>query len=123
MAPFAGVPVLIEEDPNWYLAVVDDSTWCNDDTISDRHLRFGSSPGVSNMAFHDGHASRVRFKPPPASSGSYSAAHYFNAKSMCVRTTGRKWVSGRSWTTLSGARATYGFLPNGEDASARGVQH
>lgn len=123
MAPFEGVPVLIEEDPNWYLATVDDSTWCNQDTISDRHLQFGSSPGMSNIAYHDGHVGRVRFKPPPGSINSYSTAQYFNARSMCIRTTGRKWVSGRSWELLGGGYATYGFLPNGEDASARGIQH
>lgn len=123
MAPFEGVPVLIEEDPSWYLAAIDDSTWCNEDTISDRHLRFGSTPGVSNIAYHDGHVGRVRFKPPPATASSYSPAQYFNAESMCIRTTGRKWVSGRSWEMPGGKYATYGFLPNGEDASARGIQH
>lgn len=123
MAPFEGVPVLIEEDPNWYLATIDDSTWCNEDTISDRHLRFGSTPGVSSIAYHDGHAGRVKFRPPPATASSYSPAQYFNANAMCIRTTGRKWVSGRGWEMAGGKYATYGFLPNGEDASARGIQH
>lgn len=123
MSPFEGVPVLIEEDPYWYLAKIDDSTWCNEDTIADRHLKFGSNPGQANIGYHDGHVSRVRFKPPPSHLSSYPLAQYFNAKSMCIRTTGRKWVSGRSWQLSNGNYARYGFLPNGEDASTRGIQH
>lgn len=122
MAPFEGVPVLIEEDPNWYLAFVDDSSWCNDDTISDRHLRFGSDSGSANVAYHDGHANRVRFRAPPYG-GSYSAVDYFNAKAMCIRTVGRKWVNGRSWTTKAGEYAAYGFIDSAEPASVWGIQH
>jgi prepilin-type N-terminal cleavage/methylation domain-containing protein/prepilin-type processing-associated H-X9-DG protein len=122
MAPFDGVPVLIEEDPNWYLAYVDDSAWCNEDTISDRHLRFGSDPGAANIAYHDGHAGRVRFRAPPYAS-TYNPADYFNAESMCIRTVGGKWVSGRSWVPKSGGAAGYGYLNNAEPASVWGIQH
>lgn len=122
MAAFDGVPVLIEEDPNWYLAAVDDSTWCNDDTISDRHLRFGADPGASNMAYHDGHVGRVKFRAPPAGN-SYNPADYFNAKAMCIRTVGRTWVSGRSWQTAAGSYARYGFMDRPERAETRGILH
>jgi prepilin-type N-terminal cleavage/methylation domain-containing protein/prepilin-type processing-associated H-X9-DG protein len=124
MAAFDGVPLLLEEDPQYYLATIQDSTWCNDDALTDRHMRLGSNPGSSNIAFADGHANRVRIKAPviPAVGGIYDQTKYFFAETMCVRASGHRWVSLRSWNTSAG-NAKYGFIDHAPTAAESGVQH
>jgi len=121
MQAFEGVPILIEEDPVWWLAVVDDSSWCNQDTIADRHLRSGNQGGYGNLAFHDGHANRVKIRVP-AAAASMNETEYFDANCMCIRTVSGKWVSGRSWNS-SGNAAKHGYITKAEPASARGITH
>jgi prepilin-type processing-associated H-X9-DG protein len=117
MAPFAGVPLVIEEDINYYLTNVDDSGWCNDDSISARHLPLPNRMGWGNLGFIDGHVNRIQFQERIASMGS---GYYFSANNMCVRTTGRKWVSGRSWNFKGNM---YGFMDAAPPASTHGLVH
>lgn len=117
MRSFEGVPLLIEEDLQNSLAWEDDSGWCNVDAITNRHLKGGSMPGYGNVMFHDSHVTRVQL-PPPTSVR--LGQKYFVANSMCVRTKGGKWVSGRSWDLRS---AMYGALDDAPPASDEGVMH
>lgn len=116
MRPFAGVPVLMEEDPYSYITRVDDSAWGNDDCIAARHLASGSNPGFGNISYHDTHVGRVQLVPYMVATK--LGQPYFRANSMCIRTSGGKWVSGRAWS-----KVVYGWLSSAEPASAFGVSH
>ncbi len=126
MAPFEGVPLIIEEDPFYYLTDVDDSGWCNDDSIAERHLKSNSVKGWASMGYLDNHVGRVQF--PPRNSTTRSG-YYFAANHMCLRTVGGKWVSGRSWdkwqipNPQGPGGAMYGFMDVAPAASTEGVQH
>ncbi|GMV95755.1 MAG: prepilin-type N-terminal cleavage/methylation domain-containing protein [Phycisphaerae bacterium] len=113
MRPFGGVPVLIEEDPEYYLVNVDDSAWCNADCVTDRHLKLGADRGWGNIAFHDTHVGRLQLLPR---SSARAGEKWFTANSMCIRTTGGKWVSGRSWGS-----AYYGYMDHAIPARDSGV--
>ncbi len=121
MAAMEGVPILIEEDPNWCLARRNESSWANVDAISGRHLKSGSGVGSGNLVFHDGHAGRIKLAERPLSHREdyTSSPGYFCANDMCIRTIGGKWVSGRSWK--GGGR--YGWIAAAPPASAYGVEH
>jgi hypothetical protein len=116
--PFDGVPMLVEEDTNFYLNQVDDSGWTNDDAISDRHLKTGAGKGWGNLAFTDTHVGRVQLPPPP-STAFPPFTQYFHAKAVCVRGRGGRWVSGRSWH----GGGMYGFMANAPAASTLGIAH
>jgi prepilin-type N-terminal cleavage/methylation domain-containing protein len=126
MAAFSGVPLIIEEHKNYYLTSVDDSAWCNWDGLAVRHLPLPNGMGWSNLGFTDGHVGRVQMaNRTPA----MNAAQYFEANYMCVRTTGRKWVSGRSWdrwqlpNPQGPPGAMYGFMDSAPAASTENVIH
>jgi prepilin-type N-terminal cleavage/methylation domain-containing protein/prepilin-type processing-associated H-X9-DG protein len=110
MAPFEHVPMIIEESWEYSISVVDDSAWCNDDSMTDRHLREGTKFGYCNIGYADGHGTpfRVPRRFPGAASGSK-----LTAVDLCIRTGGR-WVSGRSWGLVGG---WYGYLTKAPDAS------
>ena len=115
MRSLPGVPVLIEEDPLWYLTTVSDSAWGNDDCVAARHLPHGASKGYGNIGFHDTHVARVELIPQEDAGGKPC----FQANCLCIRTTGLKWVSGQSWSS-----GYYGFLDSAPSAeSAFSVQH
>ena len=103
--------MLVEEDPTDSLLDVDDSGWCNDDCVTDRHLKGGSDKGWGNLGFLDGHVGRVKL-PPRVS----SPQDHFTANDMCFRV-GHKWVSGRSWVSSG----MYGLMDAVPDAG--GVRH
>lgn len=117
MRPFGGVPILVEEDPDYYLIDqnINDSAWCNEDNLANRHLPGGGNPGSGNMAFHDTHVARMQLLSRACVKG---AQRYFRANTMCIRTRGRKWISGHGWPG-----ATYGYLTSAEPASAHEVIH
>jgi prepilin-type N-terminal cleavage/methylation domain-containing protein len=121
MLPMDGAPILIEEDPNWSLARRNESSWANVDAITGRHLRSGSGIGAGNLVFHDGHTGRIKFAERPLLDKSdYSSdPNYFCANDMCLRTVGRKWVSGKGWN--GGGR--YGWIASAPPASNYGVNH
>ncbi len=104
MKPFEHVPMIMEEDPRFFLVggkeitqVVgivgqDDGNWTNVDTLTDRHTNRSG-----NIGYMDGHASRALLRPPPAPVHEVNLkTDYFHAQSMCIRTTGGKWISGRA---------------------------
>lgn len=97
MRAFEGVPMLVEEDENWYLKQISNGLWANIDCLADRHLKGPGQAGSSNIMFHDGHAGRVKLPPaPPGPSFTPEMERlYFHGNSYCVRTTSGKWLSGR----------------------------
>ena len=114
MQAFDGVPIFVEEDPTNYLVNVDDSAWGNDDCIVARHMASGNIPGYGNLSYHDTHVGRVALLPKVAAKG----RPYFSTNSMCIRTTGRKWISGQAWGEVS-----YGYVSRARPASDFGVHH
>src|SRR5690606_14177741 len=81
MKPFDGVPLIIEEDIDYWLTSSNDSGWCNDDCVTDRHLKSGRI-GYANMAYADTHVGRVQL--PPRRIGT-PTSKYFAAATMCIR--------------------------------------
>jgi prepilin-type N-terminal cleavage/methylation domain-containing protein len=119
MKPFDGVPVIIEEHPLYYLTNpgTDDSGWCNDDSISFRHLVDPRGWGRGTLGFTDGHVGWIKFLRRTSTT---EGANYFCANDMCIRTKG-KWFSGRAWAERA---AMYGWLnTTRQDAVACGVRH
>lgn len=114
LRPFEGTPVLIEEDKDYWLANVDDSGWCNDDRITDRHLQTGGK-GWGNLGFVDGHVGRIQLTPKGA-----NVNKYFAAVNMCLRTKGGKWVSGYAWSKRGGM---FAYMDEAEPASTYGITH
>lgn len=123
MAPFEHVPMIVEEDERLFMAAgqdvrdatgiegQDDGFWTNVDCITNRHI---SKSG--NMGYVDGHASRVRVPTPPVPVREVLIkTNSFHAQSMCIRTTGGTWVSGRSPGNLATGK------PN--PARLAGVKH
>ena len=107
MQRFEGVPMLMEEDPYWYLTRSQkDSGWTADDQMTMRHLKSGNGLGYGNIGFTDGHANRVQLINNPTEDGNYSAVRFFTAESMCISKRSGKWISGKSWVKWG----MYGFL-------------
>lgn len=125
MRPFEGVPLIIEEDPTFYLLnSVDDSGWCNEDSIAQRHLKTSRDNGWGNLGFVDGHVGRVSL-PVGLASRPSPPRNYFIANWMCIRA-GKKWISGRQWDDTVDPKqpgAMYGFIDSAKDATSRGVTH
>jgi len=116
MRPLPGVPVLVEEDPQYWLTTVPDSAWGNDDCVAARHLPHSGSKGYGNFGFHDTHVARAELLPQEDAAGK----PYFQANSLCIRTTGLKWVSGLEWNN----GVVYGWLDSAPTAeSSFGVRH
>lgn len=113
MRPFEGVPLIMEEDPDYAMLTLPDSAWCNYDTIIPRHLTVGGNyqGGWGNIGFTDAHVGRVKWpKCTPAIAGQNSPS-YIQARYACVRTTGGKWISGRDWNGWRFGRLGYA-MPN-----------
>lgn len=104
MAAFEHVPMIVEEDERLFMAAgkeireltgiegQDDGIWTNVDCITNRHI---SKSG--NMGYIDGHAGLVRVPTPPVPVREVLIkTNSFHAQSMCIRTTGGTWISGRS---------------------------
>lgn len=119
MRPFDNAPMLIEEDPDYYLSQVNDSGWCNYDGITNRHLRGGNDAGMGSIGYHDGHVARARLLPESDQPRIRAGQRPFRARSHCIRTTGGKWVSGILWSNNS----MYGFLDSADANVDAGVQH
>lgn len=123
MRPFEHVPMIIEEDPRFFLAAgeeikrlvgiegQDDGIWCNVDTVTDRHVdRSG------NIGYVDGHASRALLPTPPVPVREVVLkTNYFHAQAMCVKTGTHRWISGR-------ASGGYG-MAGAPNASEVGIKH
>ncbi|GMU21223.1 MAG: hypothetical protein AMXMBFR13_13160 [Phycisphaerae bacterium] len=118
MKALDGVPLFLEEDVNYWLTSSDDSGWCNDDCVSDRHLKMGADRGWGDIVYADTHVSRIQL--PPKKYDSMPTNKYFAAVDMCIRVSGRKWVSGRSWDARGGM---YGYLDGAASAAEEGVTH
>jgi len=102
MRAFEGVPLLAEEDlANRAASQYNDSNWLALDTLIPRHPSLGSrTAGTANLAFTDGHVNREGFRRVPWETGIGVDAmkkDFFTAQSLCVRTTGHKWITGRSF--------------------------
>ena len=112
MKAFEGVPVLIEEDANYWLFTNDhEDGWCNDDRVSDRHLQVGGK-GFGNIGFADGHVGKVQL--PPGRPG-VGPSDYFCSNNYCIRIKGGKWVSAANY--WSPTTPTYGYLDHAPPAS------
>ncbi|MBI4580810.1 MAG: hypothetical protein HY718_13970 [Planctomycetes bacterium] len=98
------------------LTAVDESGWCNFDSVSGRHLREPSGHGYGNLGYADGHAGK--FQTPRRPPADLPDDKVLVANWMCFRTTGGKWISGRSW----GGRM-YRFFDSAPPASSVGLQH
>ena len=121
------VPLIIEEHENFYLnATVDDSGWCNDDSITERHMREKRRVGYGCIGFADGHANRIQmpFRTATTPADKYICANYF-----CIQTTGGKWVNGLSWRnwTVANPKGPAGgmfrFMDSATPAKDEGIQH
>jgi len=118
MAAMEHVPVIIEEHELWYLTKdVDDSGWCNEDSVSDRHLREPGNWARGSIGYADGHAGGIRV-PIRTEAQSAANSRTLVANNFCIRT-GRKWVSGKSWPR----GAAYGKLETAPPASSEQIQH
>lgn len=104
MVGFEHVPMIVEEDERLFMAAgqdvweatgivgQDDGIWTNVDCITNRH--FGKA---GNLGYVDGHAGPVRVPTPPVPVREVLIkTNSFHAQSMCIRTTGGMWVSGRA---------------------------
>jgi prepilin-type N-terminal cleavage/methylation domain-containing protein len=139
MMPLDGVPLIVEglykgysyakDTPSGYFETrFNSSWWVEDASVANRHLRRGTDTGASSIAWHDGSAKAVYMPGVPeelvdpnrASERSGQMYRWFHAKSVCVRTTGRKWVSWRDFNTN---QESYGWLDRARSASEAGVQH
>jgi len=118
MGTFERVPVIIEEDVEFYLETVDDSGWCNDDSFTSRHTREPGGYGYASVGFSDGHAGR--FRAPLRTAKTYSNDDKLAAVNLCLRTAGGKWVSGYSWGERGGM---YRYMDAPTEASALGIKH
>lgn len=114
MKAFDGVPLIIEEDSDYYLITNDEGGWANDDRITERHLAV-SGRGFGNIGFTDGHVGKVQLWPGHIGT---PADKYFCANNQCIRTSGKKWISGRCWY-----KSSYGYMDEAEPASAFSVTH
>jgi len=107
MAAFEGVPLLLEEDTSYKLLSMDNSGWYSEDGLTDRHP--GSSGGTGNIGYLDCHVGRFKW---PKRYAATPLGKYMNAEHMCIRTSGNKWVSGKSWVY----EGMYGFLDVAQSA-------
>lgn len=120
MVPFEHVPMIIEEDERMFLAAgqdvkdatgiegQDDGIWTNVDCVTNRHMSKSA-----NIGFVDGHVAFVRVPTPAVPVREVLIkTNSFHAQSMCIRTTGGTWVSGRS-----------GSVESATPASQAGVRH
>lgn len=117
MKPFNGVPMIMEEHPDFYMRSVPDSGWCNEDTIIDRHIKFGSKPGKGNIGFIDGHVDAYEL---PSPGRTWDGTKHFHGNAHCIRTARGKWISGKSWSFSS---SMYGKLNKLPPASEVGRLH
>jgi len=117
---FEGVPMIIEEHPQFWLLNEPDSAWCNQDVVADRHNRGRSEWGAGNIGYVDGHAGPVRMPPPPeyVPGKVYPPGTMLQARDMCFRVN-KKWVSGRSWSD----GGMYGMLTRTKSAEEEGILH
>jgi prepilin-type N-terminal cleavage/methylation domain-containing protein len=87
--------VLVEEDYEWYLGGCNNSSWDNDDGITDRHAR-----KRGNVGCLDGHVAALSLSARPHTEGKY-----FGSRDMCIRYRS-KWISGKEWYDEFYAEAT-----------------
>jgi len=139
MQPLDGVPLIVEglykgystkeQTPSGYFETrFNSSWWVEDASVANRHLRRSGDVGASSIAWHDGSAKAVYMPGVPeplvdpnrAAERSGLMYRYFHAKSVCVRTTGRKWISWRDFDTN---KESFGWLDRARSADAAGVQH
>lgn len=90
MKAFEGVPLIMEEDPEFYLVTVPDGAWSNKDTLIPRHKSAaGGQAGSASIGYTDGHVGKVQW---PKCTNRSTQSTYIQAKNICVRTTGGKWI-------------------------------
>jgi len=114
--------VIVEEDYEWFLSGCNNSSWDNDDGLSDRHLR-----KRGNIGCVDGHVLALSLPPRPRSEGKY-----FGSRDQCVKY-GHKWVSGTEWynefyrgaTSATGKTiaGSYRAIGNAPPAETYNVKH
>jgi len=130
MVALDGVPLIIEEDEEDALEspINDEGGWANTDSITNRHLKIGLK-GFGNFGFIDSHVGRI--EAPEVSrdaAGNITPAetNYLSANAFCMRTAGKKWISGREHfmePNYPPTRGMYKFLDTAMPASVVGVIH
>lgn len=95
---FAVMPLLIEEDPIWYNAGVDDGSWANMDQPTERHSTY------ANTGFLDGSALRMRYakggNPEREETGDLVARHL------------KLYAKNRTFTMWSTNAGEFGWVNN-----------
>lgn len=115
MRAFDGVPVIVEPmevqiKPNPMYTGDVEGRWLAGHSLTDRHLKSGASKGFANLAFTDGHAGRVELPGVTRARQALESnwrSRYFHAEALCVRTTGGRWLTGR---TVNPNCTTYGLV-------------
>lgn len=131
MIALEGVPLIIEEDEEVALnsRICDEGGFANSDSITNRHLKLGLK-GYGNLGFMDSHVGRIQVPEVTADADgnniSPASSQYISANVFCIRTAGKKWISGRQHgvgPNPNNPAAMYKFLDSAKPASSAGVNH
>ncbi len=125
LTAFEHVPMIVEEDfvySKQPVAEASDGSWSNIDGLADRHLGKDSKGGMANIGYVDTHVGRVQLPHGSAKYPNGDQKVFFQAKQLCIRTTGGKWISGKSWDEIKGS-GDYGKLLALSNASNKGITH
>jgi prepilin-type N-terminal cleavage/methylation domain-containing protein len=116
-----GVPLFIEE--TWAtLQGVTDGEWVNEDGLETRHMRQGGLlNSLGSLAYHDGHAGALKL--PQDRDNSAWKQYYFMAADLCVRVSGKKWISGVDANSLHTQKNAYGMLGTAGNTPANIKKH
>ncbi len=98
-----GIPLLIEEDSEWYNRRVDDGTWAWDDEFTDRHT------DTANIAYLDGSAGKFEnhnYSTPQRQDKSRD----LTAKKLRLEVGSKWYYVYDAWTNTPGTVLGYGWM-------------
>jgi len=130
MVALDGVPLITEEDEEVGLnsPTTNEGGWANTDSITNRHFKQGRM-GYGNFGYMDNHVGRIQVPEVTANAAGTitpTEPNYLSANAFCVRTAGKKWISGREHfmePNYPPKRGMYKFIDSAQPASVVGVIH
>ena len=125
MKLFNHVPVIVEpadikRDWDYRSTAKVQGRWLSGDGLTRRHMGRGFDNGFASLGFADGSGGRVELPGlTEAERRANLTRRYFTANDVCVRTTGGKWITGRS---VNANYTSFGLISWIPDASVgRGI--
>ncbi len=95
--PVIAEPADIKRDWNYWTTGKVQARWLNGDGLTRRHMGRGFDNGFASLGFADGSGGRVELPGlTEAERRANPTRKFFTANDLCVRTTGGKWITGRS---------------------------